>query len=345
MEPEQTPHPDGEAAVGNSGLPGTPASPVTTVSDAVSTQLRELQTAPTPTLSDDELRTALIATYRLVNQVEAAALHLVRALDDRPQAMPTCTAGKVAATFLVHALRLDPGQAAHDVAAARALDPDGAGVGVDTGTDPLDSAATSGLPEIGAALAAGDISRRHVDHAIGCLNRIDQDVLTHIDPDGIAGIQRGRRVPGRDGPHARPARVPAPVHPTGRSTQPRQGLRPQGPREAVPAPGHRRQRHARRTIRALPRRRADRAERDPRVEQTHHVDAMATVCERDHTGIHAGIWTITMINGVPWVIPPPWIDPLQRPRRNTLHDDEHAAHQLATHLGDQLTLDLGEEPP
>ena len=190
MEPEQTPHPDGGAAVGNSGLPGTPASPVTTVLDAVSTQLRELQTAPTPTLSDDELRTALIATYRVVNQVEAATLHLVRALDDRPQAMPTCTAGKVAATFLVHALRLDPGQAAHDVAAARALDPDGAGVGVDTGTDPLDSAATSGLPEIGAALAAGDISRRHVDHATGCLNRIDQDVLTHIDPDGIAGIQR-----------------------------------------------------------------------------------------------------------------------------------------------------------
>ncbi|MBK8077942.1 MAG: DUF222 domain-containing protein [Kineosporiaceae bacterium] len=188
MEPEQTPHPDGGAAVGNSGLPGTPASPVTTVLDAVSTQRRELQTAPTPTLSDDELRTALIATYRVVNQVEAATLHLVRALDDRPQAMPTCTAGKVAATFLVHALRLDPGQAAHDVAAARALDPDGAGVGVDTGTDPLDSAATSGLPEIGAALAAGDISRRHVDHTIGCLNRIDQDVLTHIDPDGIAGI-------------------------------------------------------------------------------------------------------------------------------------------------------------
>ena len=52
-----------------------------------------------------------------------------------------------------------------------------------------------------------------------------------------------------------------------------------------------------------------------------------------------------MINGVPWVIPPPWIDPHQRPVRNTLHDDEHTAHHLATHLGDQLTLDLGEEPP
>ncbi|MFN8080832.1 MAG: DUF222 domain-containing protein [Kineosporiaceae bacterium] len=79
------------------------------------------------------------------------------------------------------------------------------------------------------------------------------------------------------------------------------------------------------------------------------VDAMVAACGRDHTAIHAGIWTITMINGVPWVIPPPWIDPLQRPVRNTLHDDEHAAHRLAAHLGngagDQLELDLGEEPP
>ena len=51
-----------------------------------------------------------------------------------------------------------------------------------------------------------------------------------------------------------------------------------------------------------------------------------------------------MINGVPWVIPPLWIDPHQRPRRNTLHDDEHTAHQLARHLGDQLTLDLDTSP-
>ncbi len=203
MEPEQTPTPDGEdAAVGNSGLPGLPddeadtigmsASPVATVLDAVSAQLRLLQTAPTLTLSDGELRDALIAAHRVANQVEAAVLHLVRAVDDRPEAMPTCAPGKVAATFLVHALRIDPGTAARDVAAARALDQDGAGVGVDTGHDGLgpDGAATLGLPEVGAALAAGDISRRHVDHATGCLGRIDKDVLTHIDPDGISGVQR-----------------------------------------------------------------------------------------------------------------------------------------------------------
>ncbi|MBK6870472.1 MAG: DUF222 domain-containing protein [Kineosporiaceae bacterium] len=202
MEPEQTPTPDGEETVGNSGLPGIPdgdadaaamsTPPVVAVLEDVSAQLRSLQTAPTLTLSDGELRDALIAAHRVANQVEAATLHLVRALDDRPEAMPTCAPGKVAATFLVHALRVDPGTAARDVAAARALDPDGAGVGVDTGT--VDStgpdAAASGLPEVGAALAAGDISRRHVDHAVGCLGRIDRDVLTHVDPDGISGIQR-----------------------------------------------------------------------------------------------------------------------------------------------------------
>ncbi|MBK7625455.1 MAG: DUF222 domain-containing protein [Kineosporiaceae bacterium] len=214
MDPEQTPTPDGEPAAGNSALPrnsglprnsdlpgipdgdagalGLGACPVATVLDAVSAQVRSLQTAPTLTLSDDELRDAVIAAHRVANQVEAAVLHLVRAVDDRPEAMPTCAPGKVAATFLVHALRIDPGTAARDVAAARALDPDGAGVGVDTGHDGLgpDGAATLGLPEVGAALAAGDISRRHVDHATGCLGRIDKDVLTHIDPDGISGVQR-----------------------------------------------------------------------------------------------------------------------------------------------------------
>ncbi|MFN8079185.1 MAG: DUF222 domain-containing protein [Kineosporiaceae bacterium] len=203
MEPEQTPHSDGDPAAGDSAASATPdgtvpdrlgpaASPVTTVLDAVSAQIVQLQTAPTLTLSDNELRTALITAHRLTNQVEAATLHLVRALDDRPEAMPACPAGKVAATFLVHALRVDPGTAARDVAAARRLDPDGAGVGIDTGgTDGtgLDAAAM-GLPEVGAALAAGDISRRHVDHAVGCVGRIDGDVLAHIDPDGIAGIQR-----------------------------------------------------------------------------------------------------------------------------------------------------------
>jgi hypothetical protein len=31
-------------------------------------------------------------------------------------------------------------------------------------------------------------------------------------------------------------------------------------------------------------------------------------------------WTGVMIHGTPHWIPPPWIDPDQTPRRNTIHD-------------------------
>ena len=569
MEPEQTPTPDGEETVGNSGLPGIPdgdadaaamsTPPVVAVLEDVSAQLRSLQTAPTLTLSDGELRDALIAAHRVANQVEAATLHLVRALDDRPETMPTCVPGKVAAPFLVHALRVDPGTAARHAAAARALDPDGAGVGVDTGT--VDStgpdAAASGLPEVGAALAAGDISRRHVDHAVGCLGRIDRDVLTHVDPDGISGIQRVdeflAEMARQHAPHVfrrlctqleealnpdrgfdpkahetrylhlgtdsngmlvgRFALSPADglivrnvIHALSKPTTPttttdaeaaaeaggdkqvqgelplrdprtaaqrradalthlarlalHRGTDPDAdpnPEEGPPADGEddrngsatagritsktvpptRRgptpppatgvhisliatldqltaclrstptpgaglgsdlgpgggplprhvlaqmlcqslispslldgngavlaQGRAQRLATPTQRRAVFARDRGciipgctapPDWCDIHHVvpwaqggltdvDKMALVCDRDHTGVHAGIWTITMINGVPWVIPPLWIDPHQRPRRNTLHDDEHTARRLARHLGDQLTLDLDTSP-
>ncbi len=613
MEPEQTPTPDGDPAAGNGDLPGTPdgdadavgggASPITALLDEVSAQVRSLHTAPTLTLSDVELRDALIAVHRLANQVEAATVHLVRSLDDRPEAMPTCVPGKVAATFLVHALRVDPGTAARDVAAARALDPDGAGVGVDAGDADaagLGGAGVSGLPEVGAALAAGDISRRHVDHAVGCLARIDRDVLAHVDPDGISGIRRvdeflaeqarqhaphvfrrlctqleealnpdqgfdptahekrflhlgtdangmligrfalspadgllvrnvihalskpttagtttdaeadteaggdgqvqvelplrdprtaaqrradaltqlarlalhrgtdpdadpdtstdhgndhgdgdsnstvshvgdgrvsgdgsGSDEDGRDGgrgrgedgggsasaakpmtpqataPATRPAptrRTPTPPPSTGvhisliatldqltaaLTPQPTPGaglgsdLGPgggplprhvlaqmlcqslisptlldssgavlaQGRAQRLATPAQRRAVFARDRGCIIPGCTAP-----PDWCDVHHVvpwaqggltdvDKMALVCDRDHTGVHAGIWTITMINGVPWVIPPVWIDPLQRPQRNTLHDDEHTAHRLARHLAQQLELDLRDDPP
>ena len=605
MEPDQTPIPDGDPAAGTAGLGGPgqgeagPGGPGAGSADAgglsvgsfgggrlaalvaeVSAQVCSLHTAPTLTLSDAELRDALIAAHRVANQVEAATVHLVRALDDRPEAMPTCCVpGKVAATFLVHALRVDPGTAARDVAAARALDPDGAGVGVADDSDGAGlGTAALGLPEVGAALAAGDISRRHVDHAVGCLGRIDKDVLSHIDPDGISGVQRvdeflagmarkhaphvfrrlctqleealnpdrgfdpkahekrylhlgtdsngmlvGRfalspadglivrnvihalskptkastttdteadaeageegqvqgELPLRDPRTAaqrradalthlarlalhrgtdpdtdtdqRPADdVAAPSHtasPTDTATRPgddtsnggsgsgRGSASSNEPTSTSPAtaPATRRKptpppstgvrisliatldqltaalrstptpgaglgsdlgpgggplpRHVlaqnlctalisptildgngavlaqgRAQRLATPAQRRAVFARDrgciipgctapPDWCDVHHVvpwaeggltdvDAMAMVCERDHTGIHAGIWTITMINGVPWVIPPPWIDPLQRPVRNTIHDDETRAHDLATHLGDQLTLDL-----
>jgi uncharacterized protein DUF222 len=45
----------------------------------------------------------------------------------------------------------------------------------------------------------------------------------------------------------------------------------------------------------------------------------ALVCGYHHTLLHQGEWTARMIDGVPYFIPPPWVDPRQCPQRNTLH--------------------------
>jgi len=45
------------------------------------------------------------------------------------------------------------------------------------------------------------------------------------------------------------------------------------------------------------------------------------LCRFHHTTIHKGEWTITWAtDGTPEFIPPPWIDPTQKPRRNTMHN-------------------------
>jgi len=80
-----------------------------------SAQVRVLQTAPTLTLSDAQLRAALVAATELVHQVDAARRHLVAALDQRPGAVPGAPTGTGAAPFLVHALRMDPGAAGREV--------------------------------------------------------------------------------------------------------------------------------------------------------------------------------------------------------------------------------------
>jgi hypothetical protein len=51
------------------------------------------------------------------------------------------------------------------------------------------------------------------------------------------------------------------------------------------------------------------------------VDDGASVCGRDHdTFAKMGFQSI-MINGRAHWIPPTWIDPKQKPRRNTMHDE------------------------
>ena len=131
-----------------------------------------LVTARTWSLSDGELRSAVLEAQAAVAGVEAARLGLVRDLDARPGAVAGAGPGKTAVTFLVHACRVSPGQAHRDVAAAHALNPD-------TGT----------LPEMGAALAAGEVSRAHVDVAVRTLTRIPTHLSRALDAAG--GLRSG----------------------------------------------------------------------------------------------------------------------------------------------------------
>jgi hypothetical protein len=141
--------------------------------DLVRQGLSQLDGAATWSLSDAEVRDAVADLSRVRSGVEAVWLGLVRDLDARPEAVPGARAGAVARTFLVHRVRLDARQAAKDVAAAKAIDPDG---GV--------------LSELGAALAAGEVTRGHVDAAATVVGRIPKRKLAEVDESGLSGAQR-----------------------------------------------------------------------------------------------------------------------------------------------------------
>ncbi|MEU6643990.1 DUF222 domain-containing protein [Saccharomonospora sp. NPDC046836] len=79
-------------------------------------------------------------------------------------------------------------------------------------------------------------------------------------------------------------------------------------------------------------------DRKAKWSQAHHIvhwsnggpttlDNLTLVCQHHHRVVHHSNWEIRMINGIPWYIPPPHIDPEQEPRRNTFHawpEPEHA---------------------
>jgi hypothetical protein len=175
-------------------------------------------------LSDPESRGVVTRACRLRDELEAKFLHLVRDLDARPDAVKGARPGQVAATFLVHALNLSPARAAADVKAAHAINPghlgaatapDGpaAGTASSDSSNPADPAAaesgspaapTAGmgpggaagglgaggvrrLPLLGAALAAGQVSREHLDVGVRVLRKIPTHRLTRVGTDGVTG--------------------------------------------------------------------------------------------------------------------------------------------------------------
>lgn len=46
------------------------------------------------------------------------------------------------------------------------------------------------------------------------------------------------------------------------------------------------------------------------------LDNLCLLCDYHHDRIDTGGWQVTMRDGLPWFIPPAWIDPEQRPQRN-----------------------------
>jgi hypothetical protein len=46
---------------------------------------------------------------------------------------------------------------------------------------------------------------------------------------------------------------------------------------------------------------------------------MALLCRRHHRILHHSAWEIHFINGIPYFLPPAWLDPTQTPVRNVLH--------------------------
>jgi hypothetical protein len=64
------------------------------------------------------------------------------------------------------------------------------------------------------------------------------------------------------------------------------------------------------------------------------------LCAHHHAGVHAGIWSLTIINGLPWIIPPRWVTPDRRPVRNPVPD----ARAHAEHLARQLRLAIPDQP-
>jgi Domain of unknown function (DUF222)/HNH endonuclease len=68
----------------------------------------------------------------------------------------------------------------------------------------------------------------------------------------------------------------------------------------------------------------------PRWCDAHHVthwadggktdlDNMVLLCRRHHRVLHHSAWEIQFINGIPYFIPPAWLDPQRTPVRNVLH--------------------------
>ncbi|MBI4941516.1 MAG: DUF222 domain-containing protein, partial [Actinobacteria bacterium] len=121
-------------------------------------------------LSGDEVRGVVEDVSRAMASAEAARLAVVKVLDERPEAVPGADESKVAATFLTGRLNVDPGRANADAQAAHALDAD-----------------SGSLPQVGGALAAGEITREHADACVRAVSRLPKRLRVVLLEDEATG--------------------------------------------------------------------------------------------------------------------------------------------------------------
>jgi len=135
--------------------------------DCVAALRRFLAEPPPPAPPDDlQVLENLRVAEALVATAEAVRLVCVRAVDERPACVPGARSGSAALTFLVEALRVSPYRARRDVLAAAALDAD-----------------EPSLPLLGRALAAGQVSREHVDVAVSTLEQVPRVLREKVFQD------------------------------------------------------------------------------------------------------------------------------------------------------------------
>jgi hypothetical protein len=111
--------------------------------------VRDVYRRPVYAFNNGELLENVRALHTLIAAADAAKLSLLAELDHRPDVVPGAFRGNAGMVFLTEGLHESRAQASRDVAAAEA-----------TGS------AHAELPQLGQALADGEIFRAHLDE--GC---------------------------------------------------------------------------------------------------------------------------------------------------------------------------------
>jgi hypothetical protein len=169
------------------------AAPVVAAAISAQSAVEGLLVVPLLAASPAERLEALCRAEVLSRQVEAFRLRLVRALDIPAIGTDGLTA--LGATTLPGLLSAELGtgaaRARADVAAARATDAEAA-------LDPVAGQDRGTLPGLGAALAAGEVSRGHVDTAVRTMDKVPVRIRRAAAPvvDGFF-VEVSRRHPPR----------------------------------------------------------------------------------------------------------------------------------------------------